>query len=215
VEAQLPHFSFEDVEACFRAHGFEGYRRRFMSASLEKHLRVSATLECSPRSPEGSILTDDFLLVPWEREYDREAAELLYKTYRYHVDAAINHQYDSLAGATRLIENIVREQGCGEFLAGVSRLAIHRRTQRLAGILAATTVRRHTAHVPQLAVAPPFQRCGLGTFLIESLLRELCQQGFQEVTLTVTDANEDAVRLYERLGFETFKSFGAFVFNRT
>jgi ribosomal protein S18 acetylase RimI-like enzyme len=217
VEAQLAHFSFEDLEACFRAHGFEGYRRRFMAVSLEKRPRAPATLagKRSPRAAEGAILPDDFLLVPWDQKHNHDAAELLYKTYRYHVDAAINDQYNSLVGAGRLIENIAHQQGCGEFLPGVSRVAIHRRSHRVAGILTVTTVRHQTAHIPQVAVARTFQGCGLGTFLIESSFEELTQQGYQEVTLTVTDANEGAVRLYERLGFATFKRFGAFVFNRT
>jgi ribosomal protein S18 acetylase RimI-like enzyme len=216
VEAQLAHFSFEDLEGCFRAHGFQGYRRRFMVACLEMRPRAPATLAAnrSPRAEENAIRPDDFFLIPWDHQRDRDAAELLHNTYRQHVDAAINDQYNSQAGAARLIENIVHQQSCGEFSPGLSRLAIHRRSQSLAGILTVTTVRPHTAHIPQVAVARTFQGRGLGTLLIESLLEELTPQGYQELTLTVTDTNEGAVRLYERLGFVTFKGFGAFVFNR-
>jgi ribosomal protein S18 acetylase RimI-like enzyme len=206
VEAQLPHFSFEQLEPCFRQLSFACFRRRFMALSLERSV---ATVAFRPSED-----TTDYWLTPWERQHDRESAEILCETYRGHVDAAINNQYGSLAGTTRLIENIVHHQGCGDFLAGVSRVAMYRATRRIAGILAVTALRSHTAHIPQVAVAKPFQGRGIGTLLMASAFRDLAARGYREVSLTVTDENADAVRLYERLGFETFRAFGAFVFNR-
>jgi ribosomal protein S18 acetylase RimI-like enzyme len=50
---------------------------------------------------------------------------------------------------------------------------------------------------------------------LESAFNDLARAGYQRVSLTVTDANSGAFRLYERLGFKTFRTFGAFVFNRT
>jgi ribosomal protein S18 acetylase RimI-like enzyme len=216
VEAQLPHFSFAQLEPCFRARGFLGYLRRFMAASLLERPRfpTPAGTPADSRVRQGVPPLDDFVTVAWERRHDREAAQLLYNAYRQHVDAIINDQYSSLAGAGRLLENIVHHQWCGQCLPGVSRVAIHRPTQTLAGILAVTSVLPHTAHIPQVAVAKPYQGSGLGTALLEAAFQELARQGYRDVSLTVTDANAGAVRLYERLGFETFRSFGAFVFNR-
>jgi len=65
-----------------------------------------------------------------------------------------------------------------------------------------------------VGVGPSFQGLGVGTALMEAAFRDLAEEGFEQVTLTVTDANAGAVRLYQRLGFETFKTFGAFIFNR-
>lgn len=215
VEAQLPHFDFEELAPCFSSRHFDGYRRLFMALSLEERPRLPAPSGASSFAPaahsEASL--DDIQVVPWERRYEREAAQLLYTTYRNHVDAIINDQYASLEGTTRLLENILHHQGCGEFLPLVSRLALHRSSRRLAGILAVTAVRPHTAHIPQVAVAGPFQGGGLGTRLMEGAFQDLTRQGYREVSLTVTDANAGAVRLYKRLGFQTFRTFGAFVFN--
>jgi ribosomal protein S18 acetylase RimI-like enzyme len=130
------------------------------------------------------------------------------------VDALINDQYASVMGATRLIENIFNNQGCGEFLAQVSRMAVHRLTGQLAGILTVTSVRARTAHIPQVGVGPSFQGLGVGTALMEAAFQDLAKEGYEQVTLTVTDANAGAVRLYQRLGFETFKAFGAFIYFR-
>ena len=65
----------------------------------------------------------DIELIPWQKQFNDAAAEMLYQSYRHHVDALINDQYASLMGATRLIENIYHNQGCGDFLARASRMA--------------------------------------------------------------------------------------------
>ncbi len=214
IEAQLPHFAYEQLEPSFRAHCFDGYRRRFMVVSLTRRPRPTATPAGAASPGSGVDVLSDFVVQPWERDHDREAAELLYSAYRHHVDTAINDQYASAAGTARLIENIVRHSGCGEYLPRASRAAVHRSTGKLAAVLALTAVGPRCAHIPQVAVATQFQATGLGSALLESSFEELAREGHEEVSLTVTDLNAGAVRLYERLGFETFRPFGAFVWNR-
>jgi ribosomal protein S18 acetylase RimI-like enzyme len=207
IEAQLPHYTLEELESCFVSHQFKSYLRRFMSLSLASR-RQGAELKA-----ENAWSVEDIQMISWERRFNKDAAEMLYQAYKQHVDAAINDQYASTRGATRLIDNIFHNQGCGDFLEHVSRMAIHLPTQQLAGILSVTSVRRGTAHIPQVGVSPSFQGLGVGTALMEAAFQDLAREGFEQVTLTVTDANAGAVRLYQRLGFETFKTFGAFIYN--
>jgi len=215
VEAQLPHYSFEELEANFTSWKYSSYRRSFMGLFLpEWQPHVSFGFDPPGSTRRATARLDDFWITPCDKKYAREAAELLYGAYHNHVDAAINDQYGSLAGATRLLDNILYHQGCGEFLEQVSKVAIHRLTRKLAGVLTVTAVRGDTAHIPQIAVARTLQGIGLGTAMLESAFDDLAKAGYQRVSLTVTDANSDAVRLYERLGFKTFRSFGAFIFNR-
>ncbi len=212
IEAQLPHFSFDRLNLWFRSRCFDSYVREFMAVPLSgPGTPASLASTSSALAPLGA----EFTIEPWERRYDREAAELLYRTYRHHVDAAINEQYASLDGVSRLIENVIYQHGCGEFLTQASFVVFHRSTQRLAGILGASRVRRQTAHLPQIAVAAEFQGVGVGTALLRYALKGLQQQGFREVSLTVTSLNEGAVRLYQRFGFRTFRAFGAFVWQRS
>ena len=84
----------------------------------------------------------------------------------------------------------------------------------MAGFLAVTTVRPATAHIPQIAVAEEFRSMGLGRAMLGAAFQALQRRGFQEVSLTVTDQNAGAVRLYERLGFETCRTFGGFSWTR-
>ena len=168
VEAQLPHYKFEELETNFISWNYEGFRRRFMALSLPEW-RPQVLSGSGPNGPARQVAPRlaDFCILPCEKKFAREAAELVFGAYYNHVDAAINDQYSSLAGATRLIENILHYQGCG-----------------------------------------------LGTALLESAFSDLAKAGYQRVSLTVTDINARALRLYERLGFKTFRTFGAFVFNR-
>jgi ribosomal protein S18 acetylase RimI-like enzyme len=215
VEAQLPHYTFEELENNFTSWNYSGYRRSFMALFLpEWRLHASSRSGSSPPARRATATLDDFLIAPCAKKYAREAAELVFGAYYNHVDAAINDQYSSLTGATRLLDNILHYQGCGEFLEQVSKVAIHRITRKLAGVLTVTAVRSDTAHIPQIAVARTLQGIGLGTALLESAFNDLVRAGYQRVSLTVTDANQGALRLYEHLGFKTFRTFGAFVFNR-
>jgi ribosomal protein S18 acetylase RimI-like enzyme len=202
IEGQLPHYSFEELDPSFRKHGFESYRRRFMALPLKQRPLVAGP-------PVNA-----FAFEPWERKHDRAVSRLVYHAYRAHVDAIINDQYSSVEGTTRLVDNIIHHHGCGEYLREHSLVAIHKPTRKLAAMLALTAVRPSTAHIPQVAVGREFQGQGLGTAIMGQAFGELAQAGYQEVSLTVTDENEGAVRLYERLGFETFRTFGAFVWTR-
>ena len=211
VEAQLPHFEAEELAPCFRQHGFQTYLRRFMVLDLAAR-RGAATSEAAG-APWPARL-EEFALHPWERQHDQQAAQLLCHAYRGHVDADINDQYASVEGTARLIENIVELRGCGERVPRGSRVAVHRPSRKLAAVLALTSVRPGTAHIPQIAVARDFQGQGLGAALLETAFGEIAPQGYGEVSLTVTDLNRGAVRFYERLGFATRHTFGAFTLNR-
>ena len=214
IEAQLPHYEREELEPCFLPSGFQSFLRRFMSLPLANGGGPARAQPRPQPGPDSAWARAGIELIPWDTRYHDDAAELLYQSYRQHVDALINDQYASVVGATRLVENISRNQGCGDFLARVSRMAVCRPSQRLAGILTATCVRPRIAHIPQVGVGPSFQGLGVGTALMEAAFHDLAQEGFEQVTLTVTDANAGAVRLYHRLGFRTFKTFGAFIYSR-
>ncbi len=217
IEAQLPHYRFEDLENNFTSWNYHGYRRRFMALHLpdwQPGAISNSKSAASDYSRRSSARLDDYWITSCSKSHAREASELVYGAYYNHVDALINDQYSSLAGATRLIDNIMHYQGCGEFLEQVSKVAIHRETRKLAGVLTVTSVRSDTAHIPQIAVARTLHGIGLGTALLDAAFRDLVRAGYMRVSLTVTDINAGALRLYERLGFKPFRTFGAFVFNR-
>lgn len=56
-------------------------------------------------------------------------------------------------------------------------------------------------HINNLAMRPEFRRQGIGTGLLHHVLAEARLLGARRATLEVRASNEDARRLYERLGF--------------
>lgn len=58
------------------------------------------------------------------------------------------------------------------------------------------------AHITLLAVAPSYQRQGLGKWLLLQLLQGACDRGLQRATLEVRVSNLIALKLYESLGFK-------------
>jgi ribosomal protein S18 acetylase RimI-like enzyme len=69
-------------------------------------------------------------------------------------------------------------------------------------------------HVTQICVVPSLRGKGLGYELLRRSLLALAEAGCGQASLTVTLANRDAVRLYERVGFETTHEFSALVWDR-
>jgi ribosomal protein S18 acetylase RimI-like enzyme len=74
----------------------------------------------------------------------------------------------------------------------------------------ASMVSAECGHITQICVSPAARGTGIGHELLRQSLIALRDMGCRAATLTVTAANQDAVRLYERVGFRTIKRFSAF-----
>jgi ribosomal protein S18 acetylase RimI-like enzyme len=150
-------------------------------------------------------------LVQWGAQYYQAAGELIYACYAGHADAAINDQYQSMAGSLRFLHNIVRFPGCGVFEPNFSWLLLDKRSGALAGIVLCSRVGAGVAHITQLCVGQAYRGRGLGWMLLGQCAEGLRRAGFEAMTLTVTEANYEAVRLYERFGFTLRHRFDAMV----
>lgn len=80
---------------------------------------------------------------------------------------------------------------------------------RLVGTVAVEPLRplktRHKAHVVGMYVAPDCRALGTGRRLVQALLDHVqAYPAIQLLTLTVTEGNAGAIRLYESLGFRAF-----------
>jgi len=210
IESQLLLYNSGSVDQTFLRFGFVMYPRLFMEfdllcAGLRKHKSNSRPLEW-PLEIE---------LTRWSSDHYQGAAELIHEAYIGHIDAQINDQYCSLHGSLRFLHNIVRFPGCGVFDADSSWILQDRRTRALAGMILCSRVANDVAHITQLCVAPAFRGQGLGRRLLEHCAQQLSLSNFSAITLTVTEANRQAVRLYEELGFFTRHRFDAMVLNKT
>jgi ribosomal-protein-alanine N-acetyltransferase len=61
-------------------------------------------------------------------------------------------------------------------------------------------------HIVSVAVLPDFRRHGIGRELVVSALKALELQGAEECFLEVRTANEEGVRLYKQMSFDTIRT---------
>jgi ribosomal protein S18 acetylase RimI-like enzyme len=141
-------------------------------------------------------------------------AKLIPRAYQEHVDSAINDQYCDEPGALRFLKNIVLLPGCGQFHENSSFVVQRPDGKELVAAALTSTVSMGVGHVTQICVVPEYQGQGLGTRLMEAVVRALRSARFHALSLTVTSANRNAVALYERLGFHVLKKFSAGVWKR-
>ncbi len=207
VESQLLLYDAGSIDEPFLAAGFSMYPRLF----LEYDLPPSHT----PKIPPPSALPPHIELLSWSTDYYQAAAELIHESYLNHIDARINDQYCSLHGSLRFLHNIVRFPGCGVFDPGASWVLRDKRSGAIIGMLLCSRVAGDVAHITQLCVSSAYRRQGLGLALLEHCIHHLTHLSFAAITLTVTEANHQAVKLYHDSGFFTRHRFDAMVLDKS
>ena len=203
IESQLlihPSGAFAEL---FRRAGFELFRRLFLVQSLQGRW-------AAPRVN----LPPDLDLRPWRDEDLAPAARLIVESYRSHPDSLINDQYRTVQGSLRFLNNIVRYSGCGVFSAPVSYAVIHRTSREFAGLILGSRVSPISGHITQICVHPEYRRMGLARTLLGLASHSFLRQGVAEVSLTVTEANRQAIELYLAEGYACTHAFDAAVWQR-
>jgi ribosomal protein S18 acetylase RimI-like enzyme len=212
IESQLLLYDTGSINDAFLAAGFTMYPRLFMEYDLRPSSSPIATTTEASHEPK---LPSQIELTRWSTDFYQAAAELIHECYLGHIDARINDQYCSLHGSLRFLHNIVRFPGCGVFDPNASWVLRDRHTGALVGMLLCSRVASNVAHITQLCIAPAHRGHGLGRTLLGHCTRHLAGASFAAITLTVTGANHQAVKLYEDLGFFIRHRFDAMVLDKS
>ena len=199
------------VEAQLLAHETGEVARPFLQQGFSRHPRVFMSFEMARHPQTAPPLAPEFEICPWSEEQYQTAAALITAAYRGHVDSEINDQYRTLTGSLRFLNNIVRFPGCGTFDPQASFVVFQRRTRTLIGLILCSQVRSDVGHITQVCVLPEYRSAGLGVALLAATTRSLRDRGFHAISLTVTQANDRAIALYKRIGYESLRVFDAFV----
>ena len=203
IESQLllhPSGTHNDI---FRRSGFELYRRHFMVQQLAGHL-LRPRIELPP----------ELELRAWRDDDLNAAARLIATAYHGHPDSLINDQYRSVHGSMRFLHNIVRYSGCGVFSALASHVVVERKSHELAALVLGSRVSPLSGHITQLCVHPNYRRQRLARKLLLVAAAHFIGQGVSEISLTVTEANSNAIELYESEGYECTHKFDAAVWEK-
>ncbi|HXB75535.1 MAG TPA: GNAT family N-acetyltransferase [Candidatus Acidoferrales bacterium] len=199
VESQLMMLSHSPQRELPYAAYLSSFERNFMRLDLQR-----CTL------PKGQVRRAMYI-EKWSEHYQDQSAQLIAAAYSGHIDSRINDQYRTPLGARRFLFNIVQYPGCGAFYRPGSFAAFEGLNGRLCGISLASIVAPNCGHITQICVSPWVRGTGIGYELLRQSLNALRAAGCTSASLTVTAANEDAVLLYERVGFQTVRRFSAFV----
>jgi len=200
VEAQLLVHESGAVTNPFLQEGFRRYPRLFMTVPIAR----------TDTAPEIQ-LPPEIEIRPWTEQDYQGAAAVITAAYRGHVDSEINDQYRTMSGSVRFLNNIVRFPGCGLFDSEASFVAVQRRSKSMIGLILCSRVKHDVGHITQVCVLPEFRGHRIGERLLAASGQSLRRRNFTSLSLTVTQANQGAVGLYERLGFNTARIFDAFV----
>ena len=199
IEGQLLALSFTPEDEVVYGSPLKVFRRLFMFTE-----ELDRSLEPRPTEP--------FLQYNrWANHYLDPAARLIARAYSSHVDSRINDQYRSYAGARRFLYNTSQHPGCGTFCRQAALVAVYTPSREVCAVCLASLVEPRVGHVTQLCVAPHMSGQGMGYESIRRSLGAFRELDCDAVSLTVTEKNERAVRLYERIGFRTIHRFNAFV----
>jgi GNAT superfamily N-acetyltransferase len=198
IESQLLMFPAGALARPYRAAGFHSAPRLFMFCNLHQQ----------------HTYTTHPTIQTWQPEFYDAAADLIRRCYDGHMDSRINDQYRTLHGAQRFLHNIIRFPGCGIFDPANSWVIRNPTTSALEALLLCSRVRADVAHITQLCVTPTKRGHGLGQLLLQHGMAHLAQQGIRHLSLTVTEANTPALKLYEANGFTTLHRFEAMVWDK-
>jgi ribosomal protein S18 acetylase RimI-like enzyme len=204
VESQLLLHPAGTHSALFEATGFQIYRRLFMVQPLRSEAKA-------PQFNPASGLE----LRAWSDEDLGPAARLIAEAYHGHPDSYINDQYRSVHGSMRFLNNIVRYAGCGAFSPQVSHVVVERSSREVAGLILGSRVSPQSGHITQLCVHPRYRRRGLARMLLSLASYWFTRQGASEISLTVTEANAEAIDLYLAEGYACKHTFDAAVWQRS
>jgi len=199
------------IEAQLLLHPTGAVARPFAEQGFQRHGRLFMLLSLAHPSPGPPALAAGIEIRRWSEQDYQAAAAAITAAYRGHVDSGINDQYRSLSGSLRFLNNIVRFPGCGTFDPESSFVAIHSQNRTLAGLILCSRVRYDVGHVTQVCVLPEWRSHGIGRALLAATIDNLTRRHFALLSLTVTEANAQAIELYLRLGFNTHHVFDAFV----
>ena len=199
------------IEAQLLAHETGSAAKPFLDQGFSRHARLFMGLPLNGTPTWERKLSPDVEIRRWTEHDYQPSASVITAAYRDHVDSEINDQYRTLSGSLRFLNNIVRFPGCGTFDPESSFVAVDRRSHALAGVVLCSRVRHDVGHVTQICVLPEYRSHGLGRLLMAATVSNLKQRKFSALSLTVTEANLQAVELYRHLGFEAKRVFDAFV----
>jgi hypothetical protein len=180
-------------------------RDAYMGLTYFKRFLMEADVSHAIFNP--GPLPPGYHLVAWDDSLLEAHAQVKYRCFHEEIDA---HVFPSLGhpdGCLRLMRDITQGDG---FLAGATWLLACtspvRNRIEYCGTIQGVRCNGEKGSVQNFGVVPEHRGRGLGTMLLQKSLEGFRAAGVFRVTLEVTAKNQDAQRLYQRLGFRRLRT---------
>jgi hypothetical protein len=173
-----------------------------MDLAYYKRLRMEIRLAGRDLTP--TPVPDRYFFVPWEESLLDAFAQAKYLSFRSEFDANVFPCLSEFEGCRRLMREIAEKPG---FLPEATWLAIcsagSESRSQYCGTVQGVRDKHGLGAIQNIGTAPEHRGCGLGTSLLLRSLDGFRRAGVHRVYLDVTAQNQDAIRLYRRVGFAT------------
>ena len=204
IESQLLVHPSGSHSAVFREAGFQLFRRLFMVQALTgpvepapgRPARRTGTASLARRGSDARGTADLRGLSRSSRQPHQRPVPL---GSRLH---ALSQQHRALLRLRSL------------FRAGFARRWSHRTNREFVALVLGSRVSPESGHITQVCVHPDYRRRGMARMLLSVAAFHFMRQGASEISLTVTEANQQAIDLYLAEGYSCAHRFDAAVWQR-
>jgi len=173
-------------------------------ASERLNMALTDPLGGAPDWPLG------YRLVNWREELFGPGARVLFASFKDSPDARWDGQLRTPEGAARVLRSLA-EGKYGPLDSELSFLVFEHRTP--CGVALVTRRPASAGYILAIGITPPYRRRGLGRALVQEAAERIRGAGLDRVELTVSADNEDAVRLYSKLGFAVDDRYSVYVWS--
>ena len=195
---ESPFLSFDSawLLAAFEKEGFRSYWRDFLRLDIN-------TL------PEAAAAPSPMRVEPWRMTHLPEAAAMMRAAYDGGADAEMSMLYRTTEGCRLVLDHLLHQRNSGVPMPRASAFARH--SGQGVGFIILTAISPRQAHLAQVATLPAYQGQGVGQHLLRHSLSQLAALDFDALSLIVSRDNARAMRLYQRMGFQSALAFPVFV----
>lgn len=175
-----------------------------MDLAYFKRFRMEISLAGRDLTP--TPVPAPYYFLPWEESLLDAFSQAKYRSFRSEPDANVFPCLSDFEGCRRLMTEIVRKPG---FLPKATWLVVHspggRNRPEYCGTVQGVRDKYGLGAIQNLGIVPEHRNGGLGMSLLLRSLAGFRQAGTERVYLEVTAQNQDAIRLYRRVGFITIR----------
>jgi GNAT superfamily N-acetyltransferase len=175
-----------------------------MDIAYFKRYRMEISL--SGRALDPTPVPEHYSFLPWDGALLDAFARAKYLGFRNEIDTEVFPCLAEFEGCRRLMADIASRPG---FVPAATWLAMRLpdgdARPQYCGTVQGVRDRHGVGAIQNLGVAHEHRRRGLGESLVLHALRGFRRSGVGRVMLEVTAENDQAIRLYRRLGFSAVK----------